>query len=196
MGTSLDDAALDAMFRTARTQNRWLDQPVSDEQLQALYDLMRWGPTSANSFPVRIVFVTSPAAKERLKPLVLAGNQQKVMTAPVTAILGYDTQFYDWLPRLFPHADARSWFLDKPEFAEATAFRNSSLQGAYFIIAARALGLDCGPMSGFDNEAVDREFFAGGRVKSNFLCALGHGDPAGLFERLPRPAFSEVCSIV
>ena len=196
MGTSLDDAALDAIFRTARTQNRWLDQPVSDEQLQALYDLMRWGPTSANSFPVRIVFVTSPAAKERLKPLVLAGNQQKVMTAPVTAILGYDTQFYDWLPRLFPHADARSWFLDKPEFADATAFRNSSLQGAYFIIAARAVGLDCGPMSGFDNEAVDREFFAGGRVKSNFLCALGHGDPAGLFERLPRPAFSEVCSIV
>ena len=196
MGTSLDDAALDAMFRTARTQNRWLDQPISDEQLQALYDLMRWGPTSANSFPARIVFVTSPAAKERLKPLVLVGNQQKVMTAPVTAILGYDTQFYDWLPRLFPHADARSWFLDKPEFAEATAFRNSSLQGAYLIIAARALGLDCGPMSGFDNEAVDREFFAGGRVKSNFLCALGHGDPAGLFERLPRPAFSEVCSIV
>ena len=196
MGTSLDDAALDAMFRTARTQNRWLDQPVSDEQLQALYDLMRWGPTSANSFPVRIVFVTSPAAKERLKPLVLAGNQQKVMTAPVTAILGYDTQFYDWLPRLFPHADARSWFLDKPEFAEATAFRNSSLQGAYFIIAARALGLDCGPMSGFDNEAVDREFFPAGRVKSNFLCPLGHGDPAGLLERLPRPAFSEVCSIV
>ena len=184
------------MFRTARTQNGWLDQPVSDEQLQALYDLMRWGPTSANSFPVRIVFVTSPAAKERLKPLVLAGNQQKVMTAPVTAILGYDTQFYDWLPRLFPHADARSWFLDKLEFAEATAFRNSSLQGAYFIIAARALGLDCGPMSGFDNEAVDREFFPGGRVKSNFLCALGHGDPAGLLERLPRPAFSEVCSIV
>ena len=196
MGTSLDDAALDAMFRTARTQNRWFDQPVSGEQLQALYDLMRWGPTSANSFPVRIVFATSLAAKERLKPLVLAGNQQKVMTAPVTAILGYDTQFYDWLPRLFPHADARSWFLDKPEFAEATAFRNSSLQGAYFIIAARALGLDCGPMSGFDNEAVDREFFPGGRVKSNFLCALGHGDPAGLFERLPRPAFSEVCSIV
>ena len=196
MGMSLEEAALDAMFRTARTQNRWLDQPVSDEQLQGLYDLMRWGPTSANSFPVRIVFVTSPAAKERLKPLVLAGNQQKVMTAPVTAILGYDTQFYDWLPRLFPHADARSWFLDKPEFAEATAFRNSSLQGAYFIIAARALGLDCGPMSGFDNEAVDREFFPGGRVKSNFLCALGHGDPAGLFERLPRPAFSEVCSIV
>jgi 3-hydroxypropanoate dehydrogenase len=196
MGTSLDDAALDAMFRTARTQNRWLDQPVSDEQLQALYDLMRWGPTSANSFPVRIVFVTSPAAKERLKPLVLAGNQQKVITAPVTAILGYDTRFYEWLPRLFPHGDARSWFLDKPEFAEATAFRNSSLQGAYFIIAARALGLDCGPMSGFDNEAVDREFFPGRRVKSNFLCALGHGDPAGLFERLPRPAFSEVCSIV
>ena len=169
MGMSLEEAALDAVFRTARTQNRWLDQPVSDEQLQGLYDLMRWGPTSANSFPVRIVFVTSPAAKERLKPLVLAGNQQKVMTAPVTAILGYDTQFYDWLPRLFPHADARSWFLDKPEFAEATAFRNSSLQGAYFIIAARALGLDCGPMSGFDNEAVDRSSSpAGGSSRTSY----------------------------
>jgi 3-hydroxypropanoate dehydrogenase len=118
------------------------------------------------------------------------------LPAPVTAILGYETQFYEWLPRLFPHTDARSWFVDKPDFAATTAFRNSSLQGAYFIIAARALGLDCGPMSGFDNEAVDREFFPGGRVKSNFICAIGHGDPAGLFERLPRPAFAEACSIV
>jgi 3-hydroxypropanoate dehydrogenase len=196
MGTALDDAALDVLFRTARTQNKWLDRPVSDAQLRALYDLVRWGPTSANSFPIRIVFVTSPAAKERLKPLVLPGNQQKVMTAPVTAILGYDTRFYDWLPRLFPHADARSWFVDKPGFAELSAFRNGSLQGGYFILAARALGLDCGPMSGFDNAAVDQEFFPGGQVKSNFLCAIGYGDPAGLFERLPRPAFSEVCSIV
>ena len=196
MATPLDDAALDGIFRQARTQNKWLDRPVSNDQLIALYDLMRWGPTSANCFPARIVFVTSQAAKERLTPLVLEGNRPKVMTAPVTAIIGYDTQFYDWLPRLFPHADARSWFLDKPEFAEATAFRNSSLQGAYFIIAARALGLDCGPMSGFDNAAVDQEFFPGGQIKSNFLCALGYGDPAGVFPRLPRPNFNEVCSIV
>ena len=196
MDTPLDDAALDRIFRTARTQNKWRDEPVSDEQLRALYDLMRWGPTSANSFPLRIVFVKSQPAKQRLIPLVLEGNREKVRTAPVTAILGYDTRFYEWLPRLFPHADARAWFVDKPDFAETTALRNSSLQGAYFIVAARALGLDTGPMSGFDNEAVDREFFPGGRIKSNFLCALGHGDPAGLFERLPRPAFSEVCSIV
>jgi 3-hydroxypropanoate dehydrogenase len=196
MGTPLDDAALDALFRQARTQNTWLDEPVSDEQLRALYGLMRWGPTSANAFPLRIVFVKSPPAKERLIPLVLEGNRPKVQAAPVTAILGYDTRFYDWLPRLFPHADARSWFLDKPDFAEATAFRNSSLQGAYLILAARALGLDCGPMSGFDNEAVDQEFFPGGRVKSNFICALGYGDPTGVYERLPRPDFSEVCAIV
>jgi nitroreductase len=196
MGTPLDDAALDTIFRTARTQNKWLDTPVTDEQLRAIYDLMRWGPTSANAFPLRIVFVKSPPAKERLIPLVLEGNREKVRTAPATAILGYDTRFYDWLPRLFPHADARAWFADKPDFAEVTAFRNSSLQGGYFIFAARALGLDCGPMSGFDNEAVDREFFPGGRVKSNFICAIGYGDPTGLYERLPRPDFSEVCSIL
>ncbi len=196
MGTPVNDAALDTIFRTARTQNKWLDQPVSNDQLLALYDLMRWGPTSANSFPVRLVFVTSKAAKERLLPLLLEGNRQKVMAAPATAIIGYETQFYEWLPRLFPHADARSWFVDRPAFAEATAFRNSSLQGAYLIIAARALGLDCGPMSGFDNEAVDREFFPGGRIKSNFICSIGHGDPTGVFPRLPRPEFSEVCSIV
>ena len=196
MGTPLDDIALDSIFRTARTQNKWLDKPVSNDQLLALYELMRWGPTSANCFPVRLIFVTSSAAKERLEPLVLEGNRQKVMTAPATAIIGYDTKFYDWLPRLFPHADARSWFIDKPEFADATAFRNSSLQGAYFIIAARALGLDCGPMSGFDNEAVDREFFPGGQIKSNFICAIGYGDPTGVFPRSPRPEFSEVCSIV
>jgi len=196
MGTPVDDAALDGMFRNARTQNKWLDKPVSDEQLHAVYDLLRWGATSANSFPVRIVFVKSPTVKERLIPLVLEGNREKVRTAPVTAILGYDTRFYEWLPRLFPHVDARSWFVDRPDFAEATAFRNSSLQGGYFILAARAIGLDCGPMSGFDNAAVDREFFPGGRVKSNFICALGYGDPSGLHERLPRPDFGEVCSIV
>jgi 3-hydroxypropanoate dehydrogenase len=196
MGTPLDDAALDTIFRTARTQNKWLDKPVSRDQLIALYELIRWGPTSANCFPIRIVFVITPAAKERLKPLVLEGNREKVMTAPTTAILGYDTQFYEWLPRLFPHVDARSWFVDKPDLAETTAFRNSSLQGAYVMIAARAIGLDCGPMSGFDNEAVDREFFPGGRIKSNFLCALGYGDPSGLFGRLPRPDTNEVCSFV
>jgi 3-hydroxypropanoate dehydrogenase len=196
MGTPLDDAALDEIFRQARTQNKWRDEPVSNDQLVALYDLMRWGPTSANCFPVRIVFVASPAAKERLKPLVFEGNRSKVMSAPATAILGYDTRFYEWLPRLFPHADARSWFIDKPTFAETTAFRNSSLQGAYFIIATRALGLDCGPMSGFDNEAVDKEFFPGEEVKSNFICAVGYGNPAGLYDRLPRPSFSEVCKIV
>jgi 3-hydroxypropanoate dehydrogenase len=196
MATPLDDAALDTILRTARSQNKWLDKPVSKDQLVALYDLMRWGPTSANSFPIRIVFVTTPAAKERLNPLVLQGNREKVMTAPVTAILGYDTKFYDWLPRLFPHVDARAWFADKPGFAEVSAFRNGTLQGAYFIIAARAIGLDCGPMSGFDNEAVDQEFFRGGQVKSNFICAIGYGDPAGLFARLPRPDFNEVCSVV
>ncbi len=196
MGIQLDDQALDVLFRTARSQNRWLDRPVTHEQLHAVYDLMRWGPTSANSFPLRIVYVTTPAAKERLRPLVFGNNQERVMTAPATAILGYDLQFYDWLPRLFPHRDLRPSFVDKPHFAEVTAFRNSSLQGAYFMLAARALGLDCGPMSGFDNEAVDREFFPGRQIKSNFLCAVGYGDPASLHERAPRPDFSEVCALV
>ena len=147
MATQLDDSALDTIFRKARTQNKWFDKPVSREQLVALYDLMRWGPTSANCFPVRIVFVTTPAAKERLKPLVLEGNRQKVTDAPVTAIIGYDTRFYDWLPRLFPHVDARSWFIDKPGFAETTAFRNSSLQGAYFITRATGSTADRCPGS-------------------------------------------------
>ena len=195
MANRLDDEALDTLFRNARTQNKWFNTPVSTKQLVAVYDLMKWSPTSANCFPIRIVFVVTPAAKERLKPLVFEGNRPKVMGAPVTAIVGYDTQFYDWLPWLFPHRDMRSNFVDKPQFAETTALRNSSLQGGYFMLAARALGLDCGPMSGFDNEGVDREFFPGGTVKSNFICALGHGDPSGSFGRLPRPAFSEACSI-
>src|SRR5438552_572582 len=197
MGTPVNDDALDVLFRQARTQNKWLDKPVSNEQLIAIYDLMRWGPTSANSLPARIVFVASSATKERLVPLVFEGNREKVRTAPVTAIIGYDTKFYDWIPRLFPHRpEMRDMIAKNPAFAETTAFRNSSLQGAYLIIAARALGLDCGPMSGFNNEAVDKEFFPGGQIKSNFICALGYGDPAGVFERLPRPEFSEVCSIV
>jgi len=196
MSVPVDDAALDQLFRKARTQNKWLDKPVTNEQLVAIYDLMKWGPTSANSFPIRIVFVATAEAKERLKPLVFEGNRPKVASAPATAILGYDLQFYDWLPRLFPHRDMRSAFVDKPQFAEASAFRNASLQGAYFIVAARALGLDCGPMSGFDNAGVDREFFPGGQVKSNFICAVGYGDPSGVFDRLPRPGFSEVCRII
>jgi len=196
MGKPIDNAALDTLFRAARTQNKWLDKPVTSEQLIAIYDLMKWGPTSANSFPIRIVYVTTLEAKERLKPFVFEGNRPKVMSAPVTAILGYDLQFHDWLPRLFPHKDMRSAFVGKPQFAETSAFRNSSLQGAYFMMAARALGLDCGPMSGFDNSGVDREFFAGGQVKSNFICAIGYGDPTGVLDRLPRPSFSEVCRIV
>ena len=196
MGTPVDDAALDTLFRTARSQNKWLDKPVSSEQLIAIYDLMKWGPTSANSFPARIVLVTSQESKKRLAAVVFEGNRSKVMTAPATAIIGFDSQFYDLLPRLFPHRDMRSAFVDKPEFAQVSAFRNSSLQGAYFMLGARAIGLDCGPMSGFDNEGVDREFFYGGRVRSNFICAIGYGDPSAVFERLPRPSFSEVCEIV
>ena len=196
MGIPVEAAALDTLFRSARTQNKWLDKPISTEQLMEIYELMKWGPTSANSFPVRMVFVASAEGKKRLAPLVFEGNRLKVMAAPVTAIIGYDTQFYDWLPRLFPHRDMRSLFVDKPEFAETSAFRNSSLQGAYFMLAARALGFDCGPMSGFDNEGVDREFFPGDRVKSNFICAIGYGDPSGVFDRLPRPSFSEVCQVV
>ncbi len=195
MGIPLDDAALDTLMRSARSQNKWLDRPVDRSQLVALYDLMKWGPTSANSFPVRIIFVATLAGKERLRPLVSEGNASKVMAAPVTAIIGYDTQFFEWLPRLFPHRDMRAGFVGKPELAAASAFRNGTLQGAYFMLMARALGLDCGPMSGFDNALVDREFFPGGRIQSNFLCSIGFGDPAGVFERLPRPAFDEVCRI-
>ena len=191
----IDDSSLDTIFRTARTQNNWLDKPVTHHQLVELYDLMKWGPTTQNSCPIRIVFVTTRGAKERLKPLVFEGNRPKVAAAPVTAILGYDTKFYDWLPRLFPHKDMRFGYLGKPAFAETAAFRNSSLQGAYFIVAARALGLDCGPMSGFDNAAVDCEFFPDGQVKSNFLCAIGFGDSSKLFDRLPRPTFSEACRV-
>ena len=193
---TLDQRARDLLFRNARTHNAWLDRPVSDDTLRELYDLMKWGPTSANSFPARIVFVISEESKKRLAAVVFEGNRSKVMTAPATAIIGFDSQFYDWLPRLFPHRDMRSAFVDKPDFAQVSAFRNSSLQGAYFMLAARAIGLDCGPMSGFDNEGVDREFFPGGRVKSNFICAIGYGQPSAVFERLPRPSFSEVCEIV
>ncbi|HEY2070981.1 MAG TPA: malonic semialdehyde reductase [Rhizomicrobium sp.] len=193
---AIPDEALDQIFRTARTQNKWQDKPVSRALLMAVYDLMRWGPTSANNSPARIVFVESPEAKARLAPLLSEGNRAKTLSAPVTAIIGYDLDFAQLLPKLFPHApDAKNWFAD-PKHAEVTAFRNGSLQGAYFLIAARALGLDCGPMSGFDNAGVDKEFFAGTRVKSNFICSLGYGDPTGVFARSPRLSFDEACQIL
>lgn len=195
MAEPLSDAALDTLFRNARSYNGYLDRPVSEDQLRQIWDLMKFGPTSANLQPVRIVWCVSDDAKARLAKLVSGNNNDKVLKAPVTAIIAMDTQFYDHAPRLFPVADARSWFVDGEgkvgPHAEPTAFRNSSLQGAYFLMAARAIGLDTGPMSGFDNAAVDAEFFAGTSYKSNFLSTLGYGDPASIFDRLPRPAFEE-----
>ncbi len=190
---AIDEAAQDALFRTARTHNAWGAQPVADDEIRAVYELMKWGPTSANSSPARFVFVRTQQGREKLRPALSAGNLDKTMTAPVVAIVAYDPQFYDQLPRLFPHADARSWFAGNDELAEQTAFRNSTLQGAYFMVAARALGLDCGPMSGFDRGKVDQAFFAYSGWKSNFLINLGHGDESGLFDRSPRLAFDEAC---
>ena len=183
------------MFRTARTHNAWQDKPVDDALLHRLIDLTKFGPTSANSSPARFVFVKSDEAKARLKPALSEGNVEKTMAAPVTVIVGMDMAFYEHLPRLFPHADARSWFAGNDALIQTTAFRNSTLQGAYLIMAARALGLDAGPMSGFDNAAVDAAFFAGTTVKSNFLVNLGYGDPAGLFPRSPRFDFDDVARI-
>ncbi len=193
MHHAISDEALDQLFRSARTQNKWQKKPVSPTLLQAVYDLMRMAPTSANCSPARIIFVTSDAGREKLKPFLLPNNVSKVMEAPVTAIIGHDLEFYEKLPKLFPHADARSWFKGNDKLAETTAFRNGSLQGAYLIMAARALGLDCGPMSGFDNAGVDQAFFAGTTIKSNFICCLGYGDPSGVFPRSPRLSFDEAC---
>ncbi len=193
MAKILDDEVLDLLFRSARTHNAWRTREISDVALEAVYDLARMGPTSANCSPMRVIFVRSRAAKERLLPALLEANKAKTLAAPATAIIGYDLDFYERLPELFPHADARSWFVGNDQLIEQTAFRNGSLQGAYLILAARALGLDCGPMSGFDNERVDREFFPQGRVRSNFLCNLGIGDPAGLFPRSPRLSFDDAC---
>lgn len=192
----MDQASLDTLFRQARTHSVWQDKPVSDEQLRAIYDLMKWGPTSANCSPGRIVFVKSGAGKAKLLDCVGAGNLDKVRTAPVTAIVAMDMRFYDNLPRLFPHADARSWFAGNEASIQATAFRNSSLQGAYLMLAARAAGLDCGPMSGFDADKVNASFFAGTDLKANFLCNLGYGDAGALHARGPRLSFDEACSIV
>lgn len=183
------------LFTQARTQNGYLPTPVSDEQLQALYELLKWGPTAANSCPARFVFVRSEEAKARLVPCMAPGNQAKVQQAPVTVIVGMDMLFYDKLPQLFPHTDARAWFVGNTAMIEATAFRNSSLQGAYMMLAARALGLDCGPMSGFDSAKVDAAFWAGTAVRSNFICTLGHGDASKLMPRSPRLAFAEACTL-
>jgi len=197
MNDVLNSEDLDLIFGKARTHNVWLDKPVEDALLKQVYELARIGPTSANMCPMRIIFVKSKEAKERLKPALDKGNVDKTMKAPVTAIIGMDIHFYEKLPQLFPHADAKAWFKDLPEnVLEYIALRNGSLQGAYFMLAARALGLDCGPMSGFDNAKVDAAFLAGTTIKSNFLCNLGHGDASKLHPRSPRLSFEEACKVV
>ncbi len=192
---ALDDRALDQLFRTARTQNKWQDRPVPDAKLQEIYDLLKWAPTSANGSPARFVFIRTAEGKARLKPALSEGNLEKTMKAPVTVIVATDQRFYDKLPQLFPHTDARSWFVGNEKLANVTAYRNATLQGAYLILAARAAGLDVGPMSGFDNAMVDDIFFAGTDWNSNFLVNLGYGDPTGLFDRSPRLSFDEACRL-
>ena len=192
----LDDAALDTVFRAARTHYAWTGQPVGDADLYRVFDLLRMGPTSANCSPARFLFLRTPEAKERLRPALSMGNVDKTMSAPVVTIVAHDPAFYEELPRLFPHADARAWFAGNDALATTTAFRNGTLQGAYLILAARAAGLDAGPMSGFDNAAVDREFLSALGWCSNFLVNLGHGDPAALHPRAPRLAFDEACRLL
>jgi 3-hydroxypropanoate dehydrogenase len=206
----MTDEALDLIFREARSHNAWLNRTISEDTLRRLYDLAKWGPTSANAGPARFIFIRSQKAKERLRPTLSPGNVAKTMTAPITVIIAYDLKFYEKLPKLFPHNPAmREVFANNPQLIEATAKRNSSLQGAYLMFAARALGLDCGPMSGFDNSKVDEEFFAAGKcqeceqeffpeghVKSNFLCNIGYGDRSQLTPRNPRLEFSEACTVL
>lgn len=195
--TKLNDDALDAIFRTARTYNHYTDQPVSDADLRAIWDLMKWGPTSANQMPARIVWVTTDAQKEQLAQCCSGTNPDKVRAAPVTAIIGMDTEFHEHLPELFPHVDAKAWFDGNAELRQASAFRNSTLQGAYFIIAARALGFGTGPMSGFDAGAVDKAFFADTpSIHANFIATLGHGDDSTLHPRSPRPDFDKFNRVV
>jgi len=196
---NLSPEQLDLVFRNARSHSGWLDQPVSDEQLRQLYELFKWAPTTMNTQPARILFLRSREAKERLKPALNPGNVDKTMAAPVTAIIAYDTQFYEQLPKVFPNnPNARGLFAgeDKRAHADTSAFRNGSMQGGYFILAARSLGLDCGPMSGFNNAKVDAEFFGGTAIKSNFLCNLGYGDAAKVMPRNPRLAFDEACKLL
>ncbi len=192
----IDDTSLDTLFRNARTHSTWQDKPIDPALLEQVYDLAKMGPTSANCCPMRIVFVTSPEGKEKLKPCLAPGNIDKTMSAPATAIIAMDMAFYDHLPTLFPHTDAKAWFTGNDEKILDTASRNSSLQGAYVILAARALGLDCGPMSGFDVEKCDAAFFAGTSYRSNFLCNLGYGDESGLHPRSPRLDFATACQVV
>lgn len=196
-GHPIPDHCLDQLFREARTYYKWQDKPVSETTLRALFDLMKMGPTSANCSPSRLIFVTSPEAKAKLKPHLMSGNVEKSMTAPVTAIIGYDLAFYERYDFLHPHdpAGPRSWVEGKPEAIRKTAFQNGTLQGAYLMMAARSLGLDCGPMAGFDNAGVEKTFFPDGQIKANFLCNLGYGDESSLFPRLPRFAFEDVCEI-
>lgn len=197
MSGILDDRALDIVFRNARTHNEWLDDPVTDDDLRAIFEAMKFGPTTANSSPARFVFLRSRESREKLAPHLSEGNREKTLRAPMCAIVAYDLEFYERLDRLFPHdRTARSWFAGKDDHIRVTALRNGSLQGAYFIIAARSLGFDCGPMSGFDNDGVDAAFFAGSGWRSNFLCNLGHGDASKLFPRNPRLDFDDACRIV
>ena len=194
---AISEDALDRLFRTARTFSYWQDRPVGDDTLHRLFDLMKWGPTSANGCPARILFLRTREAKQRLVPALMEANVEKVLAAPVTAIMGYDLHFYDQISKLYPQAPGfREVFAASPDLAEATARRNSSLQGAYLIVAARALGLDCGPMSGFDNAKVDQEFFSETHVRSNFLCNLGYGDASRLHPRNPRLSFEEACALL
>lgn len=195
MSEAITQSALKTLFTEARTHNGWQDIPVSDEQLREIYDLMKWGPTSANCSPARIVFVRTPEGKEKLAPALSGGNLAKTLAAPVTAIVAWDSEFYERLPELFPHGDARSWFTTSPELAQETAFRNSSLQAAYLIFACRALGLDTGPMSGFDPQKVDAAFFTGTALKSNLLINIGYGDTSKVYGRLPRLTFEDACGL-
>ena len=192
----LDEAALETLFRAARTHYAWTDQPVSDDELRRIHGLLRMGPTSANCSPARFLFIRTLESKERLRPALSAGNVDKTMSAPVVAVVAHDPAFYESLPKLFPHADARAWFAGNPALSSATAFRNGTLQGAYLILAARAVGLDAGPMSGFDNAMVDAEFLHPLGWRSNFLVNLGHGDPSGLHPRSPRSEFDEACRLL
>jgi 3-hydroxypropanoate dehydrogenase len=195
MTTPTDQAFLDRVFHQGRTHTAWIDRPVEDSLLRQAWDMARMGPTSANCQPLRVVFVRSKAAKDRLAPALAPGNLDKTMAAPVTAIIAHDMAFFEQLPRLFPHADARSWFAGNPTLAETTAFRNATLQAAYFLLALRAVGLDCGPMSGFDNSQVDAAFLGGTTWRSNFLINIGYGDANSLYPRGPRLDFAEACRV-
>lgn len=195
-GKPLDSTALDTLYREARTYNTWQDKDVTDAQLQEIYNLLKFGPTSANCSPARLIFVKTAEAKEKLKPCLDAGNVEKTMNAPVTAIIANDMNFYEHMPKLFPHTDAKSWFVGKPDYIAETAARNGTLQGAYLILAARSVGLDCGPMSGFNKKKLKDTFFPDEDFQPNFLCNIGYGDPSGLHPRSPRFDFDEVCQIL